>query len=114
MARDDYYVIVYQILSYLYQRLKNGEDVDKKYISSDSPLFGDGLNKRYWNYIIVNMYRQGFIDGLVVDEIDNGILIYKLDDTQITPAGIAYLCENSMIEKVKQFFKDAKEMIPFV
>ena len=33
MARDDYHVIVYQILSYLYQRLKKGEQVDAKMIS---------------------------------------------------------------------------------
>lgn len=28
MARDDYHVIVYQILAYLYQCLKNGSPVD--------------------------------------------------------------------------------------
>ena len=27
MAKDDYYVIVYKILAYLYVRLKNGDDV---------------------------------------------------------------------------------------
>lgn len=30
MAKDDYFVIVYKILSYLYVQLKSGEDVDEK------------------------------------------------------------------------------------
>ena len=38
MAKDDYFVIVYQILSYLYQRLKNGEPVDPAFLQHDGPL----------------------------------------------------------------------------
>lgn len=112
MAKDDYYVIVYQILSYLYQRLKKGEDVDPKQISWDSDFFS--INKKYWNYIMVNLIRQGLIDGIRQVEIDNAPpMITHLDGCQITPAGIAFLSDNSTIEKAKQFFKDAKEMIPF-
>lgn len=39
MARDDYYVIVYQILAYLYQKLKKGQDIDPKEISNNCTLF---------------------------------------------------------------------------
>ena len=39
MAKDDYFVIVYQILSYLYQRLKRGESVDARMISAESDLY---------------------------------------------------------------------------
>lgn len=39
MARDDYYVIVYQILSYLYCRLKAGESIDAKMINYDTVVF---------------------------------------------------------------------------
>lgn len=113
MAKDDYYVVVYQILSYLYQRLKKGEDVEEKYLDKDSPLFGNGLHERYWKYIITNMYKQHFIEGLVIDEIDNATLIYKLEKTQITPLGIDYLCNNSTFEKAIKFLKDVKEIIPF-
>ena len=28
MAKDDYYVIVYKILAYLYMQLKNGENIN--------------------------------------------------------------------------------------
>ena len=39
MAKDDYHVIVYQILAYLYQCLKTGKDVDSKMLSVDSDYF---------------------------------------------------------------------------
>lgn len=39
MAKDDYHVIVYQILSYLYQCLKSGEDIDTKRLGKDSEYF---------------------------------------------------------------------------
>ena len=38
MAKDDYYVIVYQILAYLYRCLKEGENVDGKMLQWDSPI----------------------------------------------------------------------------
>lgn len=114
MSRDDYYVVVYQILAYLYQQLKKGEQPDPEYLKSTSPLFG-GINEGYWKYIMVHMYRQGYIEGLAVDDqIDNVTLIYRLENTQITPDGIDYLCNNSLFEKAKQFLKDAREMIPFM
>lgn len=113
MAKDDYHVIVYQILSYLYQRLKNGEDVDGRQISSRSDFFR--INEKYWNYIIINMARSGFISGVILlDENNADIRVTGLDRAQITPLGIEYLTENSTMEKAKQFFKDAKEIIPFI
>lgn len=114
MAKDDYHVIVYQILSYLYQMLKKGQDVDGREISHKSSLFQ--INKKYWTYIIYNLKQDGFIVGLsfernvMTDEIE----VYDLDDCQITPKGIEYLTENSTIEKAKRFFKDVKEMTPFI
>lgn len=113
MAKDDYHVVVYQILSYLYQRLKNGEDVDGRQISSGSDFFH--INEKYWNYIIVNMVRSGFISGVILLGADNAdTRVTGLDQAQITPRGIEYLTENSTMERAKQFFKDAKEIIPFI
>lgn len=65
MARDDFHVIVYQLLSYLYQRLKKGETVDKEMIDYDSPLYAK-INKKYWAYIIYNISTP------------NGVLFYCL------------------------------------
>ena len=48
MAKDDYHVIAYQILAYLYQRLKKGEEVDPSALRSNGGLIR--ANERYWAY----------------------------------------------------------------
>lgn len=113
MAKDDYHVIVYQILSYLYQRLKKGEEVDGKMLLHDSPLFQ--INRKYWAYIIYHLHESGFVEGagfVRLDGLDVPMAV-QLQDMRITPAGIEYLCNNSTLEKVKNFLKDIAEIVPF-
>lgn len=114
MAKNDYHVIVYQILSYLYQMLKNGKKVEGKYISYDNKYFQ--INKNYWTYIMINLLKDEYIEGILIDNIDGEEMpnVYYLDRCTITPKGIEYLCDNSFMEKAKQFFKDAKDIIPFI
>lgn len=117
MAKDDYHVIVYQILSYLYQQLKAGKHVDPDCLRSDGKLFF--INETYWEYIIRNLAKEGYVEGVILKErrditgqTRTGIL--GLDSCQITPKGIEYLSDNSFMEKAKELFKDAKSIIPFV
>lgn len=114
MAKNDYYVIVYQILSYLYQRLKKGEQVKSSMLNYDSPLF-DAINKKYWAYIIYQLSKMGFVEGIDFAELDGLNIPYpvNLDNCMITPLGIEYLCDNSMIQKAKRFLKDISEIVPF-
>ena len=118
MAKDDFHVIVYQILAYLYQCLKSGKDVDPKMLSVESDYFainGQCLNHRYWAYIIYQLQRLGMIEGVVFADIDN--LNYphplKLDNCMITPYGIEYLTDNSFLAKAKEFLKEIKAIVPF-
>lgn len=112
MAKDDYHVIVYQILSYLYQQLKKGEKIDGRMLEHNSLLFT--INKNYWEYVMVNVIKQGFIEGIDVLALDGGIVIANLGNAQITPTGIEYLMGNSFMRKAHQFFKGVKECVPFV
>lgn len=120
MAKDDYYVIVYQILAYLYQCLKAGEDVDPKMLSKDSPYFivnGKELNDRYWCYILYNLQKMGFVSGIIFSGNIAGYPFerpLKWSDCMITPVGIEYLTDNSFIQKAKEFLKDMKAIAPFV
>lgn len=109
MTKDDYYVIVYQILSYLYQCLKKGKDVDVSLLSPEK-LFG--INEKYWLYIFENMQDEELIRGVEYKEYIGGTT-FCIDDIQITPTGIGYLSENRFIAKAEKFFKTAKEIIPF-
>lgn len=115
MARDDYHVIVYQILAYLYQCLKNGQDIDAALLEPESCLF-HGINKRYWRYIMLNLYKDEMIEGITFADIDGDRypVPVNLNDCQITPLGIEYLCDNSFMEKAKKFIKDVKEITPFM
>lgn len=112
MAKDDYFVIVYQILAYLYRCLKEGERVDPQMLMYDSPLLN--INKPYWNYIIENMLQQGFIEGVTTTRaMGRTVLFTDFTDCRITPVGIEYLCENSTLKKAYRFLKDAKSLVPF-
>lgn len=115
MAKDDYHVIVYQILSYLYQCLKKGIPVKGSNLSYEESEFFN-INKGYWSYIMVNMHRAGWIEGITLTRAwgEEYPIISDLDSCRITPEGIEYLCDNSFMEKAKQFLKDVKEITPFV
>lgn len=118
MAKDDYHVIVYQILAYLYQCLKSGKDVDPEMLKNTSPYFkinDQNINARYWNYIIYHLSESGLIEGVVFVEVDNLQYPYPADlsDCAITPLGIEYLTDNSFIAKAKAFLKDVNAIVPF-
>lgn len=113
MARDDYPVIVYQILAYLYVKLKEGGKVEGKMLEPDSKYLQ--INERYWNYIIGNLLNDGYITGITATRAWGNDVIYEdLDKCRITPKGIEYLCNNAFIEKAKRFLKDVKAIVPFV
>lgn len=113
MAKDDYFVIAYQILAYLYNSLKKGRAVEEALLRHDSPLFKVKLNERYWEYIIRNLEEDGYIRGFGSRWLDDEYVITALDKTEITPKGIDYLCNNSLMEKAKKFLKGTKEIVPF-
>ena len=113
MAKDDYHIIVYKILAYLYTQLKNGESIDKKCISDDGILFH--INYRYWTYIIKNMQEQGYIrGGTITTPWGSGDIVENIEQCEITPLGIEYLCSNSFMKKAKKILKELKEITPFI
>lgn len=119
MAKDDFHVIVYQILSYLYQCLKKGMPIDTKMLAADSPFFvvnGCPLSDSYWCYILYHMQNMGLIDGVIFSgRIDNYPCERPLrwNNCMITPQGIEYLTDNSFIQKAKGFLQDVNSIIPF-
>ena len=113
MAKDDYHVIVYKMLAYLYVQLKAGEDIDPRCLAHDGLLFQ--INERYWTYIMENLVKSGLVEGLdILRPWGDAVIIDGLRDCRITPAGIEYLCSNSFLAKAKRFLKEAKEITPFV
>lgn len=92
MAKDDYYVIVYKILAYLYKELKNGNKPNINMIQAEGGLFC--INYNYWFYIIEHMLKESYIEGVNIKKYFGGKDILNLEDINITPKGISYLNED--------------------
>ena len=106
MVADDYHVIVYEILAYLYACLKKGVEPEIEAVDGYRKLHE--INMRYWSYILVHLQMDGYVEGIAITPVMNvnWKTAHFTDGTAITPKGISYLAENSMMEKVKKFGVD--------
>lgn len=113
MAKDDFCVIVYQILSYLYTCLKKGLTVEVSYLMPQGKLFQ--INEIYWRYIMYNLHAEGYIDGITITKAwgERYPVISDLERIGITPSGIQYLTDNKFIRRAVDMLKDVNAMIPF-
>jgi len=112
VARDDYFVVVYRILAYLYACLKEGKDPDIAYISPDSPAIK--ISQNYWEYIFRHLLADGYLEGVAfVPVIGRAVPEIRIgSNVMITPKGIEFLQNNSTMSKAKDFLKTLKETIP--
>lgn len=112
MARDDYFVLAYRILAYLYACLREGCEPDMAYLSPDSPALK--ISQNYWEYIFRHLYIDGYLEGMSLVPVTGRITPQvKLGASlMITPKGIEFLQNNSAMNKAKDFLKTLKETIP--
>lgn len=101
MEKDDYFVIVYQLLKYLYDCLKKGEKPEKYFLRANEY----SIPQNYWEYILVSLLEEKLIKGIHPQMTKSGIVWGDIEDIMITPKGIQYLFENSLIQKVKNTIK---------
>lgn len=111
MAKDDYHVIAYRMLAYLYACLKECQKVNTSYLECDTVDFPIG--KDYWYYILKNLYESEYITGIAIMPVLNNSVTIKINrDITITPKGIEYLQSNSSMQKAFDFLKGLKEIVP--
>ena len=108
MSKNDYFVVVYRLLSYFYKCLQSGETPNLEEFSPDAL----GINNTYWCNIMDDLVCDGYIRG--VDRVDStlnvkSIVILKL---RIPSKGIEYLQDNSLMNKAKEMLKTVKEIVP--
>lgn len=108
MAKNDYFVIMYRILTYMYECLKEGVDVNKELISYESL----GVSEKYWTAVVINMVEKGYIKGITVFPILGNRKGLKWIDPEITQEGVEFLQTNSTMAKAKDFLKTLKEIVP--
>lgn len=102
MARDDYFLMVYRILSYLYRCIRNGKQPDEEYLRPQAKDFP--IEYGYWSYIWENMVKDGLVENVSIVPVDGAEPLVRLQsNTRITPNGIEYLQENSIMKKTAKF-----------
>lgn len=111
MAKDDYDVIVYRLLVYLYGCLK-------RKILFDSAEFRETVKKNveseeYFADVVRMMQQEGLIEGAVIIKAWGGdvIITSDLQDIKITSAGIHYLKDNSQMHKVGTILRESADII---
>lgn len=111
MARDDYDVIKYRILVYLYACLK-------RKISFDKTVFlyhvcSGSKSKEYFIDIFRMIQSEGYMEGLAFTHIwgNDYILANDIESAKITPAGIRYLKENDLMKQIGEMFRKENETI---
>lgn len=107
MAKDDYDVLVFKILTYLYACFKRKCSFEQV-VFYKTLLPGD-LAPEYLTDILRCMCDEGYITGLHFVRAWGGeyVLANGPEDMRITPAGIHYLKDNSKMQKIKNAILDA-------
>ncbi len=108
MAKDDYFVLAYRVLKYLYSCFKAGERADAELFSPEAL----GINNGYWVNLLDSLCNEGYIRGIVFPPVLGGVRGAKLIDPRITQKGIEFLQENGMMHKAAGFLRTVKETVP--
>lgn len=115
MARDDYDVIVFKVLLYLYARLK------RKVVFSKDDFYKkigyEFIHEDYFADILRMMAEDGLIENLIFTNTWSieCRLCSDIEDARITSKGIHYLKENSRMNMIKEFLlKDIDTVITLI
>lgn len=99
MAADDYEVIAYKILTYLYGVMKGKIVFDK--VVFKTTILKKEISDEYFARILKMMKDENLVSGIVITKVWGNEYIVTSDivDMEITATGIRYLKENSTIRK---------------
>lgn len=100
MAKDDYDVIVYKILIYLYGVLKR--KISFQEASFNLIVSRAEISEEYLVDILRMMQNEGLIEGAAIIRVwgNDYVLTNDISEISITAAGIRYLEDNSTMKKI--------------
>lgn len=108
MSFDDFDVIVYKVLEYIYACLKEGVQPSLAKAQEIAKC-----NDIYWTHVIQSMKNDELIQGVIIKSyLDAGNSTLIEDNLGITQKGASYLRDNSNMQKVKSFL--GKAFIPIL
>lgn len=111
MAKDDYEVVTYRILVYLYACMK-------RKIIFDETVFRKTVRRNveddsYFTDIIRLIQSEGLIENVAIIRAwgNEYIIASDLADMSITASGIRYLKENSRMKQIGEMLKESADMM---
>ena len=105
MAYNDMDVVIYKMLSYLYECMKEGVLPRQEDFCHNAKLFR--VPEKYWLQLIEEMQETGLIKGFFFIDTKDGKIIQMTDKARITIKGGQFLEENSRMKEVKVFLGDS-------
>lgn len=105
MANDDYFRILYVILTELYEVKKQGKKVNLDNISPERFKVAES----YWLDIVEEATGKGYIKGALIRKTKTGRMVAGIENMTITMDGIEYLQDNSKMKKVYEALKELKD-----
>lgn len=109
MGKDDYFVLVYKLLRYLYRCLKEDTPASWEVVAPNTKQFPIG--QEYFTYLLSHLLADGYIEGVAeVKRLGGSVRFKETRGLAITPKGIGYLEENSTMKRVGEFLGPAGEV----
>ena len=101
MAADDFDVVVFKVLSYLYQCIKDGVEPNP-----DKAQEFARINPVYWHAVVSDLVDRKLAAATTVKFLGKT----QYHDLRITSAGVDYLSESPKMRKVKDFLGSALDV----
>lgn len=110
MAKDDYEVIMYKILKYLYECMKNDKETELEHFAWSSKMFS--VPKNYWCEIIITLVEKGYITGFeIIKHTKDRPQVQTERPFKITFEGVQFLNENSGMQKVREYCEETFKVL---
>ena len=111
MAKDDYHVIVYKVLVYLYAILKGKEMFEQ--IRYDKAIGRKSINEDYLFRVYKMMSDEGLIEELTFTKAWGNDIIPMFDekDMRITTKGIDYIEQNDKMKEIGKILAEKVDTI---
>lgn len=111
MAKDDYDVILYRLLIYLYACMKRKIIFEEQTFSASVKKHVD--SEEYFADIIRMAQEEGLIEGVTIKKAWGGdvIIASSLNHARITASGIRYLNNNCQMKAIGELLKESADII---
>ncbi|MBP2057220.1 hypothetical protein J2Z60_000384 [Lactobacillus colini] len=107
--RNNYFNVAYKILLYLKDCYEQGVDVDPDVLTPKNI----GISDKQFLLTLKMLIEDGYIKGVSISPVIQGPdIINNIQNAYATSAGLQYLAENSMMKKVYNIAKEARDWIP--